>query len=826
MADPVTKSQLQTNVQRFFLEFLTNFREPKSNGGFSEDHYYIEQAKTMVREKKIVLYVKLSHLEQVDDDAVSFQPADLRSVIETKYLMLRDHLNAAVPELLSCIQDKDLQDAIKKHRETNDLKFAVAFHDLPTWSGIRSLRAEKLGRLITIRGTVTRTSEVKPELLTATWECGDCRREVSGVEQQFKVTMPAVCPSRNCGNRTSWTLKPEARTTRWGDWQRIKLQENENEIKAGSMPRSLDVIVRDDMCDKAKPGDKIMVTGCLIVVPDVPSLMNPAELKKHDKRSLKVRTDSTFSSEGVRGLKMLGNRDLTYKMSFFGIFIDDDTEFGKSSQDVSHDDGRDKKMYLSQSDRDRFWEIAKHKTSSGKKDCFDQVARAIAPAVQGCDDVKKGILLMLIGGVPKRTDEGIKLRGDLNVCLLGDPATAKSALLKWVSMFSPRAVLASGKTTSAAGLTATVVRDMDLDQEKVIEPGALMLADNGVCCIDEFELMDDKDQVAIHEAMEQQTITLSKAGIQATLNARTSILASCLPRNTYYQPTQPLHKNVNMSPPIMSRFDLMFVMQDIHDVATDNKVAEHILALHRRIEHTRAPLLSQQDLHRYIKLAKMMSPPKLTAAARQHLIRCYKKLREDRTYVRGAAGVTVRQLESLIRLSEAIARVHLDNEVTVDYVKEGFRLQVDTLKRAEKENIDLNPEVGEDDVGIQTVEGDGNVQKGIAMPRKVKITYQEYQRYGQMLATHLAQAGEEGREVTEENLITWFVEQFEDEYDSEAAIEEKQHLVQLIINRLIEKDRVIIVARQSSSSLKPEQRVLVKHPNFPVGEIITGAPRT
>merc|ERR1712151_23472 len=186
----------------------------------------------------------------------------------------------------------------------------------------------------------------------------------------------------------------------------------------------------------------------------------------------------------------------------------------------------------------------------------------------------------------------------------------------WVSTFSPRAVLASGKTTSAAGLTATVVRDMDLDQEKVIEPGALMLADNGVCCIDEFELMDQKDMVAIHEAMEQQTITLSKAGIQATLNARTSILAACLPRNTYYQPTQPLHKNVNMSPPIMSRFDLMFVMQDIHDVATDNKVAEHILALHRRMEHTRAPQLSQLDLHRYIKLAKMMNPPKITAAAR------------------------------------------------------------------------------------------------------------------------------------------------------------------------------------------------------------------
>merc|ERR1719476_148908 len=203
----------------------------------------------------------------------------------------------------------------------------------------------------------------------------------------------------------------------------------------------------------------------------------------------------------------------------------------------------------------------------------------------------------------KHTGDGIKLRGDINVCLLGDPATAKSSILKWTSNFLPRAVFASGKASSAAGLTAAVVKDADLDNERIIEPGALMLADNGVCCIDEFELMDQKDQVAIHEAMEQQTITLSKAGIQATLMARASILAACLPKNTYYQPTQPLHKNVDMSPPIMSRFDLMFVIQDIHDVTTDHRVAEHILSLHRfnEQEGMGSSPLSTLDLQRYIR---------------------------------------------------------------------------------------------------------------------------------------------------------------------------------------------------------------------------------
>merc|ERR1719222_219104 len=198
---------------------------------------------------------------------------------------------------------------------------------------------------------------------------------------------------------------------------------------------------------------------------------------------------------------------------------------------------------------------------------------------------------MLIGGLPKQTEEGMKLRGDINCCLLGDPATAKSAMLKWVADFLPRAVFTSGKSASAAGLTASVTRDADLDNEKVIEPGALMLADNGICCIDEFEMMDEKDRVAIHEAMEQQTITLAKAGIKATLNARASILASCLPKDTYYNPTRPLHKNVDMSPPIMSRFDLFFVVQDVHDVTADHLLAQHILALHRQMEDDISPPL-------------------------------------------------------------------------------------------------------------------------------------------------------------------------------------------------------------------------------------------
>lgn len=336
--------------------------------------------------------------------------------------------------------------------------------------------------------------------------------------------------------------------------------------------------------------------------------------------------------------------------------------------------------------------------------------------------------------------------------------------------------------------------------------------------------MDAKDQVAIHEAMEQQTITLSKAGIQATLNARTSILAACLPKNTRYQPTVPLHKNVDMSPPIMSRFDLMFVMQDIVDPTSDNRVAEHIMSLHRGKQQTsQGQKLSQIDLARYIKLAKQIQP-KMTKPAHEHMIKCYKRLREDRTSFRGAGGVTVRQLESLIRLSEGVARVHLDLEIKVEYVVEAFRLQMDSVMRADKENIDLNPEV-EPAVPVggaagQLAEGDDAEETAKPAARKMRITFKEYNQMGQMLARYLHRQEEDGNLITEEDLIGWYMEQKEADIDTEAQLFEQQTLVQYVINRLVEKDRVLLVWKTSEDPRHPEQRVLVKHPNFPIDDLI------
>lgn len=810
--DSQTKQELIQRVKQYFVEFLVNFTDRDGN------FVYIDQAKRMIDQKLRTLYVKFSDIDQVASDKVSFHPKDLTNAIQQKYLMLRDALNMAVPELLTRLNDESYEEEARKAREQDELKFTVAFHDLRTYKGVRDLRMDSLGRLIAICGTVTRTSDVKPELLVATWRCMACDREVPGVAQQFKVTEPAICPVKNCGNKHSWKLLGTKRTTRWANWQRIRLQENENEVPAGSMPRTMDVLVREDMCEQVKAGDKIMVMGSLIVVPDVGTMMNPSQIKSSERRSLTARSDATYGApDGVRGLRGTGNQALNYKLCFFGCYLEQNSSWTSSKGDkvMMENIRSEDKLFLSQEDKDRLTAINEHVGPDGKRDTFDYLARAVAPHIHGCVDVKKGILLMLISGVPKKTEEGIKLRGDINVCLLGDPATAKSALLKWTSQFLPRAVFASGKSSTAAGLTASVVTDRDLmEQEKTIEPGALMLADNGICCIDEFELMDEKDMTAIHEAMEQQTITLSKAGIQATLNARAAILASVLPVNTYYQPALPLHKNCNLSPPIMSRFDLFFVMQDVHDEANDEQLAAQVLRQHRgKEDEVMSAPPTQLELQKYIRLSRTFKPI-ITAEAMKTLMRAYKSLREDRSYQRGAGGVTVRQLESLVRLSEAIARVHLDERVRVEHVKWAFELQVSTLKASAEKNVDL----GGEEVEELPV---GEPAAGAApFRRRVKITFAEYDKVGKLLTRRLADCQSREVPVKESDLIAWYMEQIEDTLSTEAEMMEQQNKVHLIIKRMIEKDSVILVYSQSPDPMRPEQRVLIKHPNYKVDDAI------
>uniref|UniRef100_A0AAQ6AEM0 DNA replication licensing factor MCM3 n=1 Tax=Amphiprion ocellaris TaxID=80972 RepID=A0AAQ6AEM0_AMPOC len=646
MATDMVDDQEMRDAQRDYLDFLDDDQD---------QGIYQSKVRDMISENKARLIVNIN---------------DLRRRNEARAAKL---MNNAFVELLAF--QRALKDLVASVDATYAKQYEEFFIGLEGSFGSkhvspRTLTSRLLGSMVCVEGIITKCSLVRPKVVRSVHYCPATKktmeRKYTDMTSLDAFPSSAIYPTKDEENNP---LETEFGLSIYKDHQTITVQEMPEKAPAGQLPRSVDIILDNDLVDVVKPGDRVQVIGTYRCLPG----------KK-----------GGFTSGTFRTIMIACN-------------------VKQMSKDVSPHFSAD--------------DVAKIRNFSQTRsiNVFDQLARSLAPSIHGHEYIKKAILCMLLGGVEKVLENGSRIRGDINILLIGDPSVAKSQLLRYVLHTAPRAIPTTGRGSSGVGLTAAVTTDQETGERR-LEAGAMVLADRGVVCIDEFDKMSDMDRTAIHEVMEQGRVTIAKAGIHARLNARCSVLAAANPVYGRYNQYKTPMENIGLQDSLLSRFDLLFIMLDQMDPEHDREISDHVLRMHRyRDPHEQegAAMALEMKTHgsfhlrlKYIHIAKAVTPV-LTEEAANHIAEEYSRLRSQDQLgadLARTSPVTARTLETLIRLSTAHAKARMsktvelqDSEVAVELVQFAyFKKVLEKEKKRSRQERDSGSEEDEDeDVSTQ-----------------------------------------------------------------------------------------------------------------------------